>query len=1031
MNIGTLYATLGVDTAGLLQAEQRMKQFQQNTQRSFESIQKEVDNTGKSMRSLGMQMSTYLSLPIILAGKKIENTFMNYETALAHITGLTGTAAETTAQWDIELRKLGSAMGQKPQELADALYFIASSGLDDAYSMDVLTKSALAATAGLGQVKDIADLVTGAMVAYGEENLSAQRTVDVLTAAVREGKAEATDMAHAIGFVIPNAAQLGVTFDQVAATLAAMTTVNIKTNTAAWYLRQILMSLLKPSQQAEDALSSMGTSSAHLRDVLKGQNGLLNALGEINDLTIRFGEDAVAKVFPEVRELTGFFAVMGENLENNKIIFDLVNDSAGDTQDAFNVISETLRFQLNRALSDLNNAMIEVGASMKDDLINILNSLQKKLQQLAEWWKNLSERQQQFILRIAALIAAMGPILIITGGLISIFSRLIIVVKGLVSIFGTLMIAMQASPFIMASVVSMLAVLATHYLFLSKNIEKVTKAQQDLNDLQQSGKELTIGDQRKNIERAMTIYKELNKRQLALLKDRIQSQIEAEEDYSVKVLQEHKNFNDSVLYLQEQLQKQQEEYDEKYKEGKLISQKDLGEKLRLEKEINNKQSMIDERIRQVEEINNEEYFNKQRLQIMEDYLKQVKQRQEELAKIEEERTKGGTGNKGYTEAQKEAIDALAKKEELLLKLENALGKEFDYNAESLKLYQETLQKFIEVGLSETDTNYQSVIEKFKEFNSKTKFSISLFEELTKKLDGLKALGDLLNIDYGADQLNAYKDSLKKMIEQGYASGEFVTYLTQEIKKLESQYGETALAQKELNTQWERVGLGLSKSVADQYDIISQKIQLVGQQIDLIKTKPLITEEDINRLQLLNQQLVNYNAQLDLLKNQEQIFNIMADSVVSMTQAMGEALVSGASAFDVFFTTILESVQQVIALLLKQAIVALYATGATKGLVGLIASSIGVSAMLAMYKRSAADANNAAKMAQGGQVPLGYPNDTYPALLSSNEVVIPPKKLDNLLQTGNMEINVVIEGVAKGEDIYYSVKQVEKRYKNNF
>ena len=33
-----------------------------------------------------------------------------------------------------------------------------------------------------------------------------------------------------------------------------------------------------------------------------------------------------------------------------------------------------------------------------------------------------------------------------------------------------------------------------------------------------------------------------------------------------------------------------------------------------------------------------------------------------------------------------------------------------------------------------------------------------------------------------------------------------------------------------------------------------------------------------------------------------------------------------------------------------------------------------------------------KMAQGGIVPPGYPNDTYPALLTSGEVVIPPRKL---------------------------------------
>jgi hypothetical protein len=35
------------------------------------------------------------------------------------------------------------------------------------------------------------------------------------------------------------------------------------------------------------------------------------------------------------------------------------------------------------------------------------------------------------------------------------------------------------------------------------------------------------------------------------------------------------------------------------------------------------------------------------------------------------------------------------------------------------------------------------------------------------------------------------------------------------------------------------------------------------------------------------------------------------------------------------------------------------------------------------------------MKEGGIVPSGYPNDTYPALLTSGETVTPPNKLSNI------------------------------------
>ena len=52
-------------------------------------------------------------------------------------------------------------------------------------------------------------------------------------------------------------------------------------------------------------------------------------------------------------------------------------------------------------------------------------------------------------------------------------------------------------------------------------------------------------------------------------------------------------------------------------------------------------------------------------------------------------------------------------------------------------------------------------------------------------------------------------------------------------------------------------------------------------------------------------------------------------------------------------------------------------------------------------------------AEGGVVPPGYPNDTYPALLSSDETVVPPKSLDTVMNNtgGNETIQLVIREAA--------------------
>jgi hypothetical protein len=70
------------------------------------------------------------------------------------------------------------------------------------------------------------------------------------------------------------------------------------------------------------------------------------------------------------------------------------------------------------------------------------------------------------------------------------------------------------------------------------------------------------------------------------------------------------------------------------------------------------------------------------------------------------------------------------------------------------------------------------------------------------------------------------------------------------------------------------------------------------------------------------------------------------------------------------------------------------------------------------------------LAQGGTVPSGFPNDSFPAMLTSGETVIPLTKMATMFGNGaGTAINVTVEGVTRGTDIHYIVKEVERKLKN--
>lgn len=83
-------------------------------------------------------------------------------------------------------------------------------------------------------------------------------------------------------------------------------------------------------------------------------------------------------------------------------------------------------------------------------------------------------------------------------------------------------------------------------------------------------------------------------------------------------------------------------------------------------------------------------------------------------------------------------------------------------------------------------------------------------------------------------------------------------------------------------------------------------------------------------------------------------------------------------------------------------------------------AVGVAAVIAALALVTKARKNAAKMARGGVVPEGYPNDTYSAMLTSGETVLPPGELPK----NNTVVIVGRTKISKG-DIYISYEEQKK------
>lgn len=378
---------------------------------------------GKSTQAVGKSLQTRLALPLALAGGAAIKMATDFDKSMTKVKSLVGIAGDEVDAMGAKAKTMAKEFGVSSADAAEALFFITSAGLRGDEAMQTLEASLKASAVGLGETATIADLATSAMNAYGSDTLGASQATDVLTAAVREGKLEANELAGAMGAVLPVASNMGVQFHEVGAAFAAMSRTGTDARVGATQLTAILSGLLKPTKQAEDALNSMGLSSAGLKQQIKDE-GLLATL---NTLKTSFdaNADAAQVVFPNIRALKGVLDLLGSGVEVNRGIFERMNDTMGMTQQAFQATSESAEFRLRKALNSSKESFAQLGATLLTGLLPIFQQVSQVIQNVFNAFFNLDEGTQKLILGLGAFAVVLPTIITLVGTLTTIIGALL------------------------------------------------------------------------------------------------------------------------------------------------------------------------------------------------------------------------------------------------------------------------------------------------------------------------------------------------------------------------------------------------------------------------------------------------------------------------------------------------------------------------------------------------------------------------------------------------------------------------------
>ena len=272
----------------------------------------------------------------------------------------------------------------------------------------------LAAASGedLGTTSDI---VTDALTAFGLSAKDSGHFADILAAASTNANTNVSMLGESFKYAAPVAGALGINAEDTSVALGLMANAGIKASQAGTSLRTGLTNLAKPTKQMQTymdkyniALVENDDGSINLRETmisLREKMGNLSESEQAAAASAIFGKNSMA----------GWLAIINASDEDFDKLTGAIDNCDGSAENMAEIMQDNLAGQLTILKSQLEELAISFG----DLLMPIIRKVVSAIQSFVDKLNGMSDAQKETIIKVLALVAAIGPLLLIVGKLIS------------------------------------------------------------------------------------------------------------------------------------------------------------------------------------------------------------------------------------------------------------------------------------------------------------------------------------------------------------------------------------------------------------------------------------------------------------------------------------------------------------------------------------------------------------------------------------------------------------------------------------
>ena len=427
----------------IAETEQSLKSLEQEY-KNFGSVQaqqiaaagEKMKDLGSKMESAGKTLTTHVTLPLAAVGAAGVASFAEVDKTMQLTNKTMGNTAEEAELLNKAMKDAAANSTFGMKDAATATLNFARAGLDAEQAASALAPAMNLAAGEGGDLDTVSAGLVATINGFHGSFEDAGHYADVFAAACNNSALDVDSLSHAMSVAAPIFSSAGYSVNDAALYMGVMANNGIDADKAANSLKTGLARLVSPAKEGAEMMDKLGISVTNSDGTMKSsiqiQKELHDAFGKLSESE----QIAAASAIFGKNQMAPWLALINTAPEDVGKLNESLETCAGTTDE----MAEAMMSGFGGSLEKLKSSIDVLVTSIGEALAPTIQKVAEFIQGLVDKFNALTPAQQETIVKIGLVVAALGPLLIVVGKVISSIGTIMTwapkIVSGVQSVIG-------------------------------------------------------------------------------------------------------------------------------------------------------------------------------------------------------------------------------------------------------------------------------------------------------------------------------------------------------------------------------------------------------------------------------------------------------------------------------------------------------------------------------------------------------------------------------------------------------------------